>query len=254
MGRPRKTRSGSVRVDRGGQLWTQALWDGGGAGGVQQGREFPTLDFGHCARELYLLLAHTETFGNSLVSAFSDLFVLKTTSLSLSLEDLLGDGLILLLVNGLHEVLLVLEDVTLGSQVEVVVHVLVDLVGISVLLEKTTEDAHAADPQNLAGHTGILGTSSLTEAGVSTETLGLKSLAGSVARVNNGGLADDETVLDEFADILTRIGHGDFAGFIRIQPDLAFTAIHNRRREALLQLQDDHPPTTRSEKKPHGQF
>merc|ERR1712137_539672 len=99
---------------------------------------------------------------------------------------------------------------------------------------------------------GILGTSSLTEAGVSTETLGLKSLAGSVARVNNGGLADDETVLDEFADILTRIGHGDFAGFIRIQPDLAFTAIHNRRREALLQLQDDHPPTTRSEKKkPH---
>jgi len=186
---------------------------------------------------LYLLLAHTKALGNGLVSALSDLFVLKTTSLSLSLEDLLGDGLVLLLVDGLHESLLVLEDVTLGAQVEVVVHVLVDLVGISVLLEKTTEDAHAADPQNLAGHTGILGTSSLTETGVSTKALGLESLAGSVARVDNWRLTDDETVLDELADVLARVGHGDFVGFIRIQPDLAFTAVHNRRREALLQLQ-----------------
>ena len=79
---------------------------------------------------------------------------------------------------------------------------LVDLVGISVLLEKTTEDAHAADPQDLSGHTGVLGTSSLTETGVSTKALGLESLAGSIARVDNWRLTDDETVLDEFADVL----------------------------------------------------
>ena len=81
-------------------------------------------------------------------------------------------------------------------------HVLVDLVGISVLLEKTTENAHAADPQNLAGHTGVLGTSSLTETGVSTKALGLESLASSVTGVDNWRLADDETILNELANIL----------------------------------------------------
>ena len=70
---------------------------------------------------MYLLLAQSKTLGDSFVSALSDLFVLQATSLSLSLENLLGDGLVLLLVDGLHKGLLVLENVTLGSQVEVVV-------------------------------------------------------------------------------------------------------------------------------------
>ena len=70
---------------------------------------------------MYLLLAQSKTLGDSFVSALSDLFVLKTTSFSLGLEHLLGDGLVLLLVDGLHKGLLVLENVTLGSQVEVVV-------------------------------------------------------------------------------------------------------------------------------------
>lgn len=46
--------------------------------------------------------------------------------------------------------------------------------------------------------------------------------------------ADDESIGDELADGLTRIGVRDFAGFIRVQPDLALSAANYRGRETLL--------------------
>jgi hypothetical protein len=45
---------------------------------------------------------------------------------------------------------LVLEGVTLGEVVKLVVEVLVDLSGGTVLHKETTEDSEAAHPQNLA--------------------------------------------------------------------------------------------------------
>lgn len=49
-----------------------------------------------------------------------------------------------------NESTLVLEGVTLGEVVQLVVEVLVDLSGGTVLDEKTAEDTETAHPQNLA--------------------------------------------------------------------------------------------------------
>jgi hypothetical protein len=49
-----------------------------------------------------------------------------------------------------NESTLVLEGVTLGEVVELVVEVLVDLSGGAVLDEKTAEDTEAAHPEDLA--------------------------------------------------------------------------------------------------------
>jgi hypothetical protein len=50
---------------------------------------------------------------------------------------------------------LVLECVTLGEEVELVVEVLVDLSGGTVLDEETAEDTETAHPENLAVDTRI---------------------------------------------------------------------------------------------------
>ena len=94
--------------------------------------------------------------------------VLGTSGLSLSLEVLLTEEVSLLLVNSLNQDILVLELVTLCSQVKLVVHFLVDLLGITISLEETTEDAESAHPDDLDWHTGISGTLSLSLADVTT--------------------------------------------------------------------------------------
>ena len=77
-------------------------------------------------------------------------------------EGLLLDGNSLQFVNLLQKDRLILELVTLGQHVQVVVNVLVDLLGISHLLQKTTKDSDASHPQDLEGKTGVGSTSALT--------------------------------------------------------------------------------------------
>lgn len=86
--------------------------------------------------------------------------------------------------------------------VQLVVQVLVDLPGSTVLDEETAEDTKAPHPEDLARHTRILGTLPLTEAGVATGTLGIGQHPGARARVHGRGLLDDEAVPDELADRL----------------------------------------------------
>jgi hypothetical protein len=47
-------------------------------------------------------------------------------------------------------------------------------------------------------------------------------------------LANDKTIFGKLADCLTRVGGGDFGGFIRIEPNLALSAVENGRRKAFL--------------------
>lgn len=54
------------------------------------------------------------------------------------------------------------------------------------------------------------------------------------AGVHGDGLADDEAILDELADGLARVGIGDFAGLVGVEPDLALSATDHGGREALL--------------------
>lgn len=57
--------------------------------------------------------------------------------------------------------------------------------------------------------------------------------------MHGDGLADDQAIADQLADGLTRIGVGDFAHLIRVEPDLALTAADHGRRKALLSTEVD---------------
>lgn len=91
----------------------------------------------------------------------------------------------------------------------------------------------------IPGHTSILGTLSLTETTVTADTASGSQLTGAGARVHGNGLADDEAIRDELADGLTRVGVGDLAGLVRVEPDLALTAANNGGCEALLSTEVD---------------
>lgn len=71
---------------------------------------------------------------------------------------------------------------------------------------------------------------------MSTLGLGLKVTKVAGSRVNHLGLLDDQTILDELADVLTAIGIGDFIHLVRVKPDLSLTALEHRGCESLLKL------------------
>jgi hypothetical protein len=52
--------------------------------------------------------------------------------------------------------------------------------------------------------------------------------------VHGHRLANDEAIADQFSDRLSRVGIGDFVDFVGVEPDLAFAAADDGRREALL--------------------
>lgn len=134
---------------------------------------------------------------------------------------------------------LVLEGVTLAQVVELVVQMLVDLAASTVLDEEAAEDSEAAHPQNLRRHTGVGSTLALTVTTVATDSAGKVELAGAGARVHRHGLSDDEAIGDQLADGLARVGVGDFALLIGVEPDLALAAADDRRGETLLSSQVD---------------
>lgn len=147
---------------------------------------------------------------------------------SSSVTRLLG----LLLVDVLHQDTLVLEGVTLALEVQIVVQVPVDLLGLTVLLEHAAENAHAANPEDLLGHTSITGTLALTGAGVATLALGLEMLASASTRVDHVRLLADQVRRNKLADGLSRVGTGDARRLIGVDPDLALAALQHDRGQA----------------------
>jgi len=172
-----------------------------------------------------------------------------------------------------NESTLVLEGVTLGEVVELVVEVLVNLSGGTVLDKKTAEDTETAHPEDLAvnnriskhsltalhrswclltpdllcwrycgcipRHTSVRSTLPLTETTVAANSSGSGQGSGTGARVHGDGLADNEAILDELADGLAGIGVGNLAGLVGVEPDLALAAADNGGREALLSAEVD---------------
>jgi hypothetical protein len=63
-----------------------------------------------------------------------------------------------------------LEDVTLALQVQLVVQMTVNLLGLTVLAQQTAQNTLTADPDNLNGHTGVRRTLALTYKNVNTCT------------------------------------------------------------------------------------
>jgi hypothetical protein len=136
-------------------------------------------------------------------TTFTESLVLGTEDISLFSEGLSTDLLSLSLVDVLHQDTLVLETVTLGLEVKMMIQVLIDLTSFSVLGKKTTEDTHTTHPDNLATHTSISSTLSLTVTHVATVTLGSSTFENTETRLRDLGLTDDKTVLDELTDVST---------------------------------------------------
>ena len=80
---------------------------------------------------------------------------------------------------------------------------LVDLLLLAVLAQQTAQNAHAANPHHLGGEAGLTSTLALTRAGVATLALLGQTLVGAEAGVDRVGLADDEAILHQLANVLT---------------------------------------------------
>ena len=119
------------------------------------------------------------------------------------IPELIGtEPLCLLLVDEFHQDTLVLEHIALGLHVQVVVHVVVNLLGLTVFPQQPTQHTHTPDPDSLLGHTGVGRTLALAVAPVTALAPGLVSLADARTAVDNLGFLDDQTILDKFPNVL----------------------------------------------------
>lgn len=171
---------------------------------------------------------------DSLLSSLSGSSVSRSSGLGLLLQRLLTGSLSLSLDDVLNQSSLVLEGVTLGSHVQVVVQVLVDLASISVLSQQSSQDSQSSHPNNLRRHTGVSGTLSLTVTHVSTSLLGLGVSSSSRSGVDGDRLLDDGTVTVQLSDSLTRVGRSQLGGLVRVQPHLSLTNTDDTGSESLL--------------------
>jgi len=185
--------------------------------------------------ELCLLLGD-----HSLLLSLTGSLSLRTLGIHLLLQDSLTSLLGLGSMNVLNQSSLVLEGVTLAQMVEFVIQVLVDLAAGTILDEKAAENTETAHPDNLARHTSICSTLSLTKTTVSTNSSCSCEFPGARSRVHGDGLSDDEAICDELSDGLAGVSIRDFAGLIGIKPDLALSAANDGGREALLSGEVDH--------------
>jgi hypothetical protein len=128
--------------------------------------------------------------------------VLLTAGVSLGLELLFSLLLGLLLVDGLDKHVLVLVHVTLGLGVQTMVHVLVDLLGVTIPTEQSTENASAAHPDELTGHTGVASTLPGSHTVVATLALGSVPRLRAGARMDLHLSAHNKSVLSQLADVL----------------------------------------------------
>lgn len=175
--------------------------------------------------------------GDSLILADG---VLGTTGITLGLDLGNADLLRLELVDGFHQDVLVLELVTLGTEVELVVDVLVDLLGVTVLPEEATEDTGAADGEHLGGHTRISAT--LTVTGTLMATLALFGLVSldTGAGVHGDLASDDEAILVQLADVLAGVGKSDFLALVGVNPNALLSTLEDGGSKPSLQSEHSH--------------
>jgi len=191
-----------------------------------------------CTGGLLLLLGGKHGSLNGL--ALAKLAVLGTTGLSL-----IGDLLLLLLLGFgapdiLHQVLLALEHVTLGLEIEFLVEVLVNLLAFTILAQQSSEDTLASNPKALRRCAGLGSTTALSGTSVTSLAFGSQAESSTGATVNYLGLANNEPILDQLAHVLARVGQGNIAALIGVQPDFPLTTLQHAGGEALLQAKGHH--------------
>jgi len=163
----------------------------------------------------------------ALVATLTRLLHLRPARLRLVTEHLGARVLCFLLVDVLHQNSLVLEDITLALHVQMMVQMLVDLLGLAVTLEESAEDPHTSDPDDLLRHTRVGRSLSLPGACVTALPTSQCILAHARPRVHCHRLADDQTVLDQLANVLTRVSIRNLIRLVWIQPNLVFATFQH---------------------------
>merc|ERR1712189_562 len=142
------------------------------------------------------------------------------TSLSLVAQLLASLLLSLLLMNVFHQNSLVLEHITLGLHVQVVVQVKIDLLLLSVFSQKSSKDTHTVHPHHLFWHPSISCTMAFTEFLMTSLPLSLQVGSCASTTVHNLWLFDDQTIFDQFPNVLPRVSISNFRRLIGIRPNL----------------------------------
>lgn len=109
----------------------------------------------------------------------------------------------LLLVNVFHQDALVLENITLNFHVEVVVQVTINLLGFTIFHQQATKDTHTSHPEEFDGSTSICCTLTLSISTMTALSASNSRFTNAETRVYNDWLFDDQTVFDQFADVLS---------------------------------------------------
>ena len=165
---------------------------------------------------------------NFLLKFSLPLFLVMLSSLTLKLIILLNSlGLIFLSNNSLDKNLLILIDVTLGQQVELLIHMSLDLSRRSVFLKKSSESSLPSDPKDFLRHSGISTTSSLTNSHMSSFSLFSESLKSSESRVDLDISLSDHSVFDEASDVESGRGSFYLNGFFGVNPNSVLSALQN---------------------------
>merc|ERR1712013_777484 len=86
----------------------------------------------------------------------------------------------------------------------------VDFLLLSVLTEETTENSHAVHPDHLLRHTGVCRTVTFTETLMTALSLRLQVGSCTGTRVHNLWFFNDKSIFDQFPDVLSRVGIGNF--------------------------------------------
>merc|ERR1712071_232021 len=167
--------------------------------------------------------------GLTIFSSFAGFAYLKTAGFSLVWQHLAACLLSLLLVDELHQHTLVLEPITLGLHVKVVVQMAIDFLCFTIAFQQSPQHSHASNPHKLLGHTSIRSTLSLTKATVTALTASFCVFTNASTWVDGLGFLDDQTILNQLSDVLAGIGVGNLVDFVRVKPNLPFATFHNTR-------------------------
>ena len=166
-------------------------------------------------------------------------FLLLLGTLLPELEVLLPPGVLLgLKLLGLHLLCLLLEDgldqhgsvlelVSLGGEVELVIEGSVDLLGLTVLPQQSPQDALPAHPQDLGGHSALTGSSPLSGTSVVALALGLEVQSSSGPGVYFLFALHNESVLDELPDEDPGVGLANLLNLIGVHPNSLLAALQH---------------------------
>ena len=106
-------------------------------------------------------------------------------------------------MDGFNQDTLVLELVTFGTQVEVMVDFLADLLGVSILSEKSSQNSLSSHPEDFLGHSGVLSSLSLTVTTMSSLSFGFMISLYSSFGVHVELSSHYQSIFEEFSDVFT---------------------------------------------------